>query len=164
MGKSFPGGEKSVVINRTPEGVFDYLAYMSRHHEWGGETGLAARGRSPGWVDVRNGEERNILRPAHARGRFGRPGGHGQDNDGDQPGAPLRLSFETKNRYNRSLHSAERVWFGLTPEGWGTRLTLVTGMESMLPGSYVSPLYALHILKEPVLRIFSRWAHPKYPA
>ena len=34
----------------------------------------------------------------------------------------------------------------------------------MPPGSYVSPLYGLYILKEAVLRLFSRWARPKYPA
>ena len=38
MRKSFLGGEKSAVIGRTREEVFDYLADMSRRHEWNGES------------------------------------------------------------------------------------------------------------------------------
>ena len=37
-------------------------------------------------------------------------------------------------------------------------------MELMPPGSYVSLLYAFYILREAVLRLFGRWARPKYPA
>jgi uncharacterized protein YndB with AHSA1/START domain len=45
MGKSFLGGEQSAVIDRTPEEVFDYLADMSRRHEWNGETGFTVTRR-----------------------------------------------------------------------------------------------------------------------
>ena len=168
MGKSFLGGEKSVVIDRTPKEVFDYLADMSRHQEWNGEAGFTVTRRPEAGIRVGSvfETERNeiVSGPLMRGAASGGPVAMVKTMTVTTLEPQQWLSFETKNRYNGLLHSVERVRFGLTPEGCGTRVTMVTELESMLPGPYLSPLYALYILKEAVLGLFSRWARSRYPA
>ena len=73
------------------------------------------------------------------------------------------LVFETENRYNGLLHSVERVSFGLEPDGQATRVTMVTELESMVPGLFIGPFYLVYLVNRAITQLLGGLIATAFP-
>lgn len=161
MAGPFVVSRNGAVIGAPPQQVFDYLADMTRHGEWIPDAGFRVISpplEQPGVGSVFRQEKNGVIRgPLLVRGGMG-------DN-------PLRvvkavtitayepyctLVFETRNSYNGLLVSIDKVSFDLQEEAGGTRVTMVSEVEAMVPGGFMGPVYAIRVVKAALGRFLGR--------
>ena len=167
MGRTFQISRNEVVINSPPEKVFDYLSDMARHGEWDPEEGFTVTFTPAGPTKV--GSVRQRERNEYFQGPLvqGGPSVRPVSMVKTVTLTTLRpnreLAFETKNRYNGLLHSAERVSFNLEPDGPATRVTMVTELESMVPGIYLGPFYVAYLMGQVVTKLLGGLMASAFP-
>ena len=159
MAGPFQVARNSVVIGAPAQQVFDYLADLFHVPEWSGEPDFRvtrAPEGPPGPGVVLRREYSGVMRgPLIIRGGM-------SDN-------PLRvekvssipvyepnaaLVVETRNSYNGLLHSIERFSFELHSELEGTRVTMVSEVEPMVPSMFIGPVYAIRVVRNIFGRLF----------
>ena len=154
MGKTFLLSRKRVVIDSPPEQVFDYLSDMSRHGEWNPEEGFTVTLTPSGPAEVGSVSQRErneyFQGPLVPGGSTVRPVSVVKKVTLTALRPQRELVFETENRYNGLLHSAERVSFGFEPDGRATLVTMVTELESMTPVIYIGPFYLVYLVNRAV--------------
>ena len=179
MAGPFQVGRNSVVIGVPAGQVFDYLADLSHLMEWSGESDFrvtrAPEGPAGPGVTLRR-EQSGVMRgPLIIRGGM-------SDNPVRverlsrltvyEPPDPERLRagalvVETRNSYNGLLHSIEKFTFEFVPEmdreTDGTRVTMVTEIEPMVPGMFIGPVYAIRLVRNAFARMFGSRLSPQLP-
>ena len=168
MAGPFVVARNQVVIGAPAQGVFDYLADFTRHGEWNQDPGyretLLSEGH-PGLGSVLRREKNGVMRgPLIIRGGMG-------DNPvrivktvtitGYEP--HTGLVFETSNSYNGLLVSRDKVSFQLQEEMEGTRVTMVTEVEAMVPGGFMGPVYAIRVVRAAFDRLLGKRLPPRTP-
>lgn len=159
MAGPFVIGRHGAVIGAPPRQVFDYLADMARHREWSGEENfqVTARPEGPPRVGSVYRRERTgqMLAPLAVRGGMGDSQVTVVKTMTITDHEPyLALAFETRNSYNGLLHSVERMSFELRQETEGTRVTMVTEVEAMVPSAFIGPVYAMRVFRAVFERLF----------
>ena len=162
MAGPFLIARNGVVIGAPPRRVFDYLADMSRHAEWNPDPGFRVTTRPDGPVGVGSLHRRE--RTGEMQGPIILRGGMGDSLVTVvkimtiTAYEPYRsLAFETRNSFNGLLHSADLVSFGLQSTPEGTRVTMVSEVESMVPSAFIGPVYAIRMARALLSRALSRW-------
>ncbi len=167
MAGPFVVGRYGLTIEAPPRNVFNFLADMTRHGEWNGEPDFVVTARPegrPGIGSVCRREKTGVMRgPLIIRGGMS-----------DNPVKvvkttiitaydPFRaLALETRNSYNGLLVSIDRVSFDFQQEKEGTRVTMVSEVEAMVPGGFIGPVYAIRIVRAVLDRLMGRrFASPK---
>lgn len=152
MAGPFVVARNSVVIGVPAGQVFDYLADLSHLSQWTGEVDFRVTSspeRTAGPEAVLQREKSGVMRgPLIIRGGM-------SDN-------PLRvvkvstitaydphtaLAVETRNSYNGLLHSIEKFSFEFHPDADGTRVSMVSEVEPMVPSLYIGPVYAIRLVR-----------------
>ena len=145
-------GRHGVVIGAPPQEVFNYLADMARHGEWNGEPDFMVTTRPEGRLGVGSvcrREKTGVMRgPLIIRGGM-------SDN-------PLRivktmtitsydpyysLGIETRNSYNGLLASIDKISFDIRQETEGSRVNMVSEVETMVPGGFLGPVFAIRVVR-----------------
>ena len=161
MAGPFVLARNGVVIAAPAQSVFDYLADVTRHGEWNLDPGYRETILSQGPLglgSVLRREKDGVMRgPLLIRGGMG-------DNlvrvvktvtiTAFEP--PLDLAFETGNSYNGLLVSKDKVSFQLQEEMEGTRVTMVSEGEAMVPGGFMGPVYAIRVVRAAFDRLLGR--------
>ena len=161
MAGPFVVSRNGAVIGAPPQQVFEYLADMTRHGEWSLETDFQTTSpplEQPGVGSVFRREKDGVMRgPLIVRGGMG-----------DNPVRVVKtmtitayepycsLVFETRNSYNGLLVSIDKVSFDLMQEAEGTRVTMVSEVEAMVPGGFMGPVYAIRVARAAFDRILRR--------
>jgi len=174
MAGPFQVGRNRVVIDAPAQQVFDYLADLSNISEWSGEANFritkAPEGPPGPGINLRR-EHSGVMRgPLIVRGGMGDNPLRDEkvssvtvyeppDPEGLGSGA---LVVETRNSYNGLLHSIEKYYFEFLPETKpdtnqetkGTRVTMVSEIEPMIPGMFIGPVYAIRLVRSAFGRVF----------
>ena len=159
MAGPFQVGRNVVLIDAPAKRVFEYLADLNHVSEWTHEPDFRvtrAPEGPPGSGAVLRREYSGVMRgPLIIRGGM-------SDN-------PLRvekvssipvyepnatLVVETRNSYNGLLHSIEKFSFELHSEMDGTRVTMVSEIEPMVPSMFIGPVYAIRVVRNIFGRLF----------
>ena len=162
MAGPFVVDRNQVVIGAPAKRVFDYLADITRHGEWNQDPGYRERILTDGPLglgSVLRREKDGVMRgPLLIRGGMG-------DNlvrvvktttvTGYEPHAGL--VFETSNSYNGLLVSKDKLTFHLQEEMEGTRVTMVSEVEAMVPGGFMGPVYAIRVVRAVFERLLGKW-------
>ena len=148
MAGPFMVAQNEVVIGAPAQRVFDYLADVTSHGEWTQEPGYRETMLSDGPTGVGSSLRRE--RDGVMRGPLIIRGGMG-DNPvrvvktvtitGYQPYTGLVI--ETRNSYNGLLASIDRASFQFQAEMEGTRVSMTTEVEPMVPSAFIGPVYAI---------------------
>ena len=159
MAGPFVVARNSVVIDVPARQVFDYLADLSHVMEWSGESDFRvtrAPDGPPGPGVILRREQSGIMRgPLIIRGGMS-----------DNPVRVEKVSsllvlepygalvVETRNSYNGLLHSIEKFKFEFFSETDGTRITMVSEIEPMVPSMFIGPVYAIRLVRSALARMF----------
>ena len=73
------------------------------------------------------------------------------------------LAFETSNSYNGLLVSRDRITFQFQEEMEGTRVTMVTEVEAMVPGGFMGPVYAIRVARVAFERLMGKLLGSRLP-
>ena len=166
MAGPFVVARNQVVIGAPARRVFEYLADITRHSEWNQDPGYRERILTEGSLGLGSAlrrEKQGVMRgPLLIRGGMG-------DNlvrivkiitvTGYEP--HHGLVFETSNSYNGLLVSKDKASFHLQEEMEGTRITLVSEVEAMVPGGFMGPVYAIRVVRAFLERVLGRWLSPR---
>ena len=158
MAGPFVVNRNAAVIGAPAQRVFDYVADMARHGEWNPEPDFRVTEHTQvpmGVGSVFRREKNGIM-----RGPLMMSGGM-SDN-------PLRLVksmtitayepyhtlvFETTHTYNNLVVSADKLSFDLRQETEGTRVTMLSEVEAMVPGGFMGPAYAMRVARGIIERL-----------
>ena len=158
MAGPFVVARNQVLIGAPARHVFDYLSDITRHNEWNQDPGYRETVMTEGPLglgSVLRRERNGVMRgPLIIRGGMG-------DNPvqivktvtvtGHEPYSGL--VFETSNSYNGLLVSKDKVSFHLQEEMEGTQVTMVSEVESMVPGGFMGPVYAIRVVRAALERV-----------
>ena len=168
MAGPFMVGRNSVVIDVPAWLVFEYLADLTRLGEWSDETHFEVRflpNGPPGLGTRIHREKSGIM-----QGPLILRGGMGESRvivdkvttiTGFEPDSTLVI--ETRNSYNSLLHSIEKFTFDLRPEAVGTRVTMVSEVEAMVPSIFIGPIYAIRFVRGAFDRLLGRRMFGVFP-
>lgn len=151
MVKPAPGIQRWTFIDASPEKVFDYLTDLTRHGEWGDQSGFTIVGLSDGAIVAGSSCQRERIEVFQAPIlRGGAMSTHVQwirslTVLGCEPN--LSLDFETKNLYNGLSVGSELTSFRLFPEGAGTVLVMTDKKNPHLPGPFHLLMLAIELPK-----------------
>ena len=159
MAGPFVVSRNEVVIDAPAQQVFDYLADMTRHHEWNPDDGFRVTARPEGQPGVGS---------VFSRERTGESQGPLAIRPGPGPASsvtvtlstaitvyrpPCALTFETRASYNGLLYSIERTYFELQPAPEGIRVAKLCEVEIMVPSAFIGPVYAIRVVRAALRRI-----------
>ena len=169
MAGPFEVSRNAVVINASAHHVFNYLADMTLHGEWNQDPGFEVTARPDlpaGAGSVFRRERNGVMRgPLIIRGGMS-----------DNPVQIVKtmtitafephndLVFETRNSYNGLLVSIDKVSFNLLQEMEGTRVTMVSQVEAMVPSAYIGPVYAIRMVRAVLQRLLGGWLKSVSPS
>lgn len=151
MAGPFVVGRHRAVIGAPARQVFDYLADMTRHADWNGDEGFRVTARPDGPPAVGSvfaREKTGVMRgPMIIRGGMSDNMVRMAKTTAITAHEPYNsLVFETRNSYNGLLVSIDRVKFDLQQEAVGTRVTMLSEVEAMVPGGFMGPAYAIRLV------------------
>ena len=158
------GIERWALINASPETVFAYLTDLTRHGEWGNQSGFAIVGLSDGPVVEGSSCQRERIEIFQAP--ILRGGAMSTQVQwirsltvlGCEPN--MSLDFETKNLYNGLSVGSELTSFRLIPEGTGTVLVMTDKKNPHLPGLFHLLMLAIEwpksVISKPIVGFLFR--------
>lgn len=164
MVKPASGIQRWALINASPEEVFAYLSDLTRHGEWGNQSGFTVVGVSDGPVVVGSYCQRERIEIFQAP--ILRGGAMSTKVQwirsltvfGCEPN--LGLDLETKNLYNGLSVGSELTSFRLFPEGSGTVLVMTDKKNPHLPGPFHLLMLAIEwpksVISKPIIGFLFR--------
>ncbi len=168
MAGPFLVGRNIVVIDVPARLVFEYLADLAHLGEWTDETDFVVRSRPVGPP----GLGANIQREKSGvmQGPLILRGGMGESRVTMAKFTTITvyepetaLVIETRNSYNSLLHSIEKFTFDFGPEMDGTRVTMVSEVEAMVPSMFIGPVYAIRLVRGVFERILGKRLSRLFP-
>lgn len=152
MAGPFVVDRNEVVIGAPAQRVFDYLADISRNVEWTQDQGYRETILSDGPVGLGSALRRE--RDGVMRGPLIIRGGMGDNPVREAKTVTITsyrpytdLVIETRNSYNGLLASIDRASFHLQGEMEGTRVSMTTEVEPMVPSAFIGPAYAIRVVR-----------------
>lgn len=152
MAGPFVVDRNEVVIGAPAQRVFDYLADISRNVEWTQDQGYRETILSDGPMGLGSALRRE--RDGVMRGPLIIRGGMGDNPVREAKTVTITdyrpytdLVIETRNSYNDLLASIDRASFHLQGEMEGTRVSMTTEVEPMVPSAFIGPAYAIRVVR-----------------
>ncbi len=161
------GPQRWVLINASPEAVFNYLADLPNHGEWDAQTGfrvvqVSDEPVAEGSVCLRERME-TFQAPILRGGSIASPVSWVRSLTVTGCVPNTALDFETRILFNGLEFGAESVSFRLFPDGAGTQLVMTSSRSAHMPGLFHVIKLVTELAQDLASRLFVGWLFRLFP-
>lgn len=161
------GPQRWVLINASPEAVFNYLADLPNHGEWDAQTGfrvvqVSDEPVAEGSVCLRERME-TFQAPILRGGSIASPVSWVRSLTVTGCVPNTALDFETRILFNGLEFGAESVSFRLFPDGAGTQLVMTSSRSAHMPGPFHVIKLVTELAQDLASRLFVGWLFRLFP-